>query len=140
MAVVGNFGGEARFDYTAHGDTINIAARLESANRHLGTRICISGATVERSGGQDFRPIGSVVLKGKTKSVEVFEPIPEEAADSPKTAEYSRAFELLKSGSTEARAAFSGLAEKYPDDGLIRFHAKRLTAGETTSLIVMAEK
>ncbi len=80
------------------------------------------------------------MLKGKTESVEVFEPIAEEVAGAPETAEYSRAFELLKSGVTEARAAFSGLAEKYPDDGLIRFHAKRLTAGETTSLIVMEEK
>ena len=140
MAVVGNFGGEARFDYTAHGDAINIAARLEGANKHLGTLICISGATVEQCGERDFRPVGSLVLKGKTESVEVFEPIPEEVVDSPKTAEYSRAFELLGSGSTEARAAFSGLAEKYPDDGLIRFHAKRLMAGEATSLIVMEEK
>ena len=140
MAVVGNFGGEARFDYTAHGDTINIAARLEGANKHLGTLICVSGATVEQCGDRDFRPVGSLVLKGKTASVEVFEPIAEEVAGAPRTAEYSRAFELLKSGSTEARAAFSGLAEKYPDDGLIRFHAKRLTAGETTSLIVMEEK
>ena len=140
MAVVGNFGGEARFDYTAHGDAINIASRLEGANKHLGTLICVSGATVEQCGDQIFRPVGSLVLKGKTESVEVFEPIPEEVAGSPKTAEYSRAFGLLKSGRPEARAAFSGLAEKYPDDGLIRFHAKRLLAGEATSLIVMEEK
>ncbi|MCH8188676.1 MAG: adenylate/guanylate cyclase domain-containing protein [Proteobacteria bacterium] len=140
MAVVGNFGGEARFDYTAHGDTINIAARLEGANKHLGTLICISGATVEQCGDRDFRPVGSLVLKGKTEAVEVFEAIPEELVASPKTAEYSRAFELLKNGRPEARAAFSALAEKYPDDGLIRFHAKRLIAGEATSLIVMEEK
>jgi class 3 adenylate cyclase len=140
MAVVGNFGGEARFDYTAHGDAINIAARLEGANKHLGTLICISGATAGQCGDRDFRPVGGLVLKGKTESVEVFEPIPEEAVGSPKIAEYSRAFELLKSGSTEARAAFSALAEEYPDDGLIRFHARRLIAGEAGSLIVMEEK
>jgi adenylate cyclase len=37
-AIVGNFGGSRFFDYTAHGDTINIAARLEVANKQLGTR------------------------------------------------------------------------------------------------------
>ena len=41
-AIVGNFGGERFFDYTAYGDTINVAARLEAANKQLGTRICVS--------------------------------------------------------------------------------------------------
>jgi class 3 adenylate cyclase len=39
-AIVGNFGGGRFFDYTAYGDTINVAARLEAANKQLGTRIC----------------------------------------------------------------------------------------------------
>ena len=41
-AIVGNFGGGRFFDYTAYGDTINIAARLEAANKQLGTPICVS--------------------------------------------------------------------------------------------------
>ena len=44
-AIVGNFGGDALFDYTAHGDAINTAARLEAANKYLGTRICVSAET-----------------------------------------------------------------------------------------------
>ena len=43
-ALVGNFGGSRFFDYTAYGDTINTAARLEAANKFLGTRICVSAA------------------------------------------------------------------------------------------------
>jgi len=40
--LVGNFGGSRFFDYSAYGDTINTAARLEAANKFLGTRICVS--------------------------------------------------------------------------------------------------
>jgi adenylate cyclase len=39
--IVGNFGGKRRFDYTAHGDAINTAARLEAINQRLGTTICV---------------------------------------------------------------------------------------------------
>src|ERR1700712_1848765 len=46
-AIVGNFGGGRFFDYTAHGDTINTAARLEVANKVLGTRICVSASVAE---------------------------------------------------------------------------------------------
>src|SRR6185369_2574620 len=52
-ALVGNFGGNRFFDYTAYGDTINIAARLETANKFLGTRICVSAAVAE--GVENFR-------------------------------------------------------------------------------------
>ena len=50
-AIVGNFGGGRFFDYTAYGDTINIAARLEAANKQLGTRICVSAS----AGGEGRR-------------------------------------------------------------------------------------
>ena len=52
--LVGNFGGSRFFDYTAHGDTINTAARLEAANKFLGTHICVS--TVVANAAQDFHP------------------------------------------------------------------------------------
>src|SRR5258707_3224630 len=46
-ALVGNFGGSRFFDYTAYGDTINTAARLEAANKLFGTRICVSAAVAD---------------------------------------------------------------------------------------------
>ena len=52
-ALVGNFGGSRFFDYTAYGETINTAARLEDANKFLGTRICVSATLAERA--QNFR-------------------------------------------------------------------------------------
>ena len=49
-AIVGNFGGGRFFDYTAYGDTVNVAARLEAANKQLGTRICLSATLAVRAG------------------------------------------------------------------------------------------
>ena len=61
-AIVGNFGGGRFFDYTAYGDTINVAARLETANKQLGTRICVSAALAEGVKQFHGRPIGDLVL------------------------------------------------------------------------------
>lgn len=87
-AIVGNFGGRRRFDYTAHGDAINTAARLEAANKTLGTRVLVSRATVDRAaagvtGAVCFRPVGTVRLRGKADDTEVFEPLAASAESSP---------------------------------------------------------
>ena len=131
-AVVGNFGGRRRFDYTAHGDAINTAARLEAANKRLGTRICVAGTTVEAVGPGSqlrFRPIGSLGLKGKTKSVAVFAP---SVADGPETAwadRYGDAFARLSRGGEDGPNAIMALLVQYPDDPLLRFHAERIARG-----------
>jgi class 3 adenylate cyclase len=44
---VRNFGGSRFFDYTAYGGTINTAARLEAANKFLGTHICVSATVAD---------------------------------------------------------------------------------------------
>ena len=56
-AIVGNFGGGRFFDYTAYGDTINVAARLETANKQLGTRICVSASLAAKMA--DFTAVRS---------------------------------------------------------------------------------
>ena len=64
-ALVGNFGGSLRLDYTAHGTTINIASRLEAANTALGTQVCISEEIYDAAGKPaGWRPGGSVWLRG----------------------------------------------------------------------------
>ncbi len=72
-ALVGNFGGGRLFDYTAYGDTINAAARLEAANKTLGTRICVSAAAVERAGAFLGRPVGDLVLRGRSEPLRAYE-------------------------------------------------------------------
>ena len=138
-AVVGNFGGEVFFDYTAHGDVVNTASRMESINKQLGTRVCVSGDTAQYCPEIQFRPIGTLVLKGKSSGVTAFEPVPESAPQSWVQA-YREAFDLLELGKEEALKAFQHLAENYPEDPLTAFHARRLAAGETGSTIVFTTK
>ncbi len=139
-AVVGNFGGDAFFDYTAHGDVVNTAARMESVNKHLGTRVCVTGDTARRCPEVRFRPVCTLVLKGKSTGVEAFEPLAEAAAAAPEIRAYLEAFRLMEAGDPEAPAAFRRLTETYPHDPLAAFHARRLGAAETGSTVVMEEK
>ena len=57
-AIVGNFGGGRFFDYTAYGDTINVASRLEAANKQLGTRVCVSATLAAKVSEFRGRPVG----------------------------------------------------------------------------------
>lgn len=134
QATVGNFGGRDRFNYTALGDTVNTASRLEGANKAFGTRICVSASTVAQCPGVMFRPIGEVVVKGRTEAIKVFEP------SDPDLASYDAAYRLLEAGDAGAEAAFMDHLARFPDDQLAAFHLARLRAGERGVTIVLAEK
>lgn len=76
-AIVGNFGGEGRIQYTALGDSMNTAARLEAANKALETKVLVSREAAERSGLDWFRPMGRITLRGRSTPVDIFEPVPD---------------------------------------------------------------
>ncbi len=135
-AVVGNVGGQKRFDYTAMGDTINVAARLESLNKHIGTTLCVSQDLVNECPDGIFRPVGDLVLKGKSQPIRLFEPMP----DAMDCSAYLKAFQKLEEKSPQAQEAFQKLHEQVPNDGLTLFHLNRINSGESGTLIVMEEK
>jgi len=72
--IAGNIGSEAIMSYTVIGDNVNLGSRLESLNKEYGSRIIISDASRARlTGDYDIRPLGDVVVKGKTRAVAIFE-------------------------------------------------------------------
>lgn len=103
---------------------MNTASRLEGANKHLGTTICLSAATLAGCApGTITRPIGRLLLKGKQKALMVYEPL---APDHPGTYapndEYCNAYALITGHGDEPNSkvsaldAFRDLAERFPDD------------------------
>jgi class 3 adenylate cyclase len=73
VGLVGNFGGERRFNYTAYGEVVVIAARLEAANKTFGTRILFSGATKALApDAGPVRAVGEIELKGVPIPIEAY--------------------------------------------------------------------
>jgi adenylate cyclase len=139
-AAVGNFGSRDRFSFTASGDAVNAASRLEGLNKTFGTRLCVSDAAKVLCHGITFRPMGSVILKGKTEALDVWEPLQDGAASDEFLARYTAAYAAVRDHDDGARALFAGLAADFPDDPLIAFHHERLREGETGIKIKMTEK
>ncbi|MCP5367906.1 MAG: response regulator [Hyphomicrobiales bacterium] len=139
-AVIGNFGGDLFFHYTAHGDAVNTTARLETANKRLGTRVCVSADTVAQIPDFLGRPVGTLRLKGKENPIAVFEPLPDDPAVRAALAEYTAAFDKLAAGDADAVASLAAFVSTHPDDRLAAFHLERLLAGHGGPDISLADE
>ena len=125
VANVGNFGSMERIDYTALGESVNLASRMEGLNKHLGTTVLITGATkAETEDHFATRCLGKFRLKGFEKSVEVFELLGAKNGDP---IEWEKKFESALSafarGELElAEREFRSVLELRKEDGPSRFY------------------
>jgi adenylate cyclase len=140
IAAVGNFGSSDRFSYTASGDAVNASSRLEGLNKHFSTRLCVGHNARMLCKGVTFRPMGSVILKGKTSAVDVWEPLHDDAYGADYLARYDEAFAAARDRSPAATELFAKLAAEAPDDPMVAFYLERLREGEIGVEFKMTEK
>jgi class 3 adenylate cyclase len=120
--VVGSIGAKDRMDFTSIGDTVNLAARLEGANKTYGTKSLITG-TVEAKIREQFlcREIDLLTVKGKRQPVRIYEVLQEQKQAGDKLREIKKYFEgglsfYRKQLWAEAQKAFDLLARRYQDE------------------------
>jgi adenylate cyclase len=122
-AIVGNFGGEGRIQYTALGDAMNTASRLESANKQLGTSILISLDAAERSGLEGFRMLGTVEVRGRATPVDIVEP---SSWTNTALHDFANKVAAAQRGDNAARESLTTMAAMHPDDAALRNLVYRL--------------
>jgi adenylate cyclase len=137
-AVVGNFGGEDRIQYTALGDAMNTAARLESANKALKTTILVSSEAKQESHIDCFRPMGRIVLSGRSTPVEVWEPMPH--ADGEWIERLNDLWRFYDGGDTTALAELEALAEAHKDDAALAHFVYRIREAGPGGHFVLGSK
>ena len=72
QALVGNMGSDQRFDYSVIGDDVNLASRLESSSKELGSTLVIGEKTRRQCKKIKFISLGTINVKGKTEDIKVY--------------------------------------------------------------------
>lgn len=130
-AVVGNLGSDRLFDYTVVGDTVNLASRLEAANKMFGTAIIVSEDVLMAAGGRfAARDLGLIEVKGKTRPKRIFELLAEKDEMQDNGAmippSYDQAMEAYCKGDLNAACSgFEACLREKPGDGPAEFYARR---------------
>ncbi|MCK1546303.1 adenylate/guanylate cyclase domain-containing protein [Bradyrhizobium sp. 147] len=138
-AVVGNIGSRRRFNYTVMSDTVNVASRLEGANKYYGTAIMASETTMAQTGDTfAWRELDAIRVLGRGEAVRVFEPLAERGAASAEQAKVAAAYAeglacWRARDFVKAAEAFESAAKIDPSSALFAKRARMLIANPPAS-------
>ena len=132
VSFIGNFGSSERFNYTAIGDSVNLANRLEGLNKVYGSKIIVSESTEQEAGNElIFRVLDIVAVKGRQQSVTVYQLLG--SVNDPHSRTMVKLSELseralvhyLSSEWEEAENEYKEILKEYPNDKTAQMFVER---------------
>ncbi|HWN78723.1 MAG TPA: adenylate/guanylate cyclase domain-containing protein, partial [Bradyrhizobium sp.] len=148
--LVGNVGSSSRLSYTALGDGVNVAARLEGINKQFGTTICISDSIYDQAKADLLaRPIKRVQVKGRKTEFMIYELLAIRTGDDPDLKVRDRdeqlsamtwqASQKFETGNfPAAERAYRDILNEFPEDSLAKFMMAQCAGKRRSDLAVVA--